>query len=112
MNAPCIHGFRTEECASCRECKHGLPVSRCGRCRAAASTASRRAFVPGAAPETPPATYQGYEILFSPAVSGWLYRAPDAAVSRESYRSEFLARKAIDHLSSEAPAPPARKRKK
>ena len=27
MTSPCIHGFRTEECTSCRSCPHGLVTS-------------------------------------------------------------------------------------
>ncbi len=113
MNSICIHGFRTEECSSCRPCPHGLAVNRCARCRAATASAGRRAFVPPPAPETPPETYQGYEIVFSPPVNGWRYRGPDETTSRESYRSEFLARKAIDALDTApvAEAPRSRKRR-
>ena len=35
MTELCIHGFRTEECSSCRTCPHGLNAARCGRCVAA-----------------------------------------------------------------------------
>jgi hypothetical protein len=119
MTPLCIHGFRTAECSSCRDCPHGIPTSRCTRCRAAAaapSPSSRRARVPVQVQEPAAETHKGFEILFAPAVSGWLYRAPDSAVSRESYRSVFLARKAIDNLgSAKAPAPvaaaPRRKKK-
>jgi hypothetical protein len=55
-------------------------------------------------------TYNGFEILFQPALNGWQYRSPEATVSRESYRSEFLARKAIDRLGTPPAKAPARKR--
>lgn len=120
MTPLCIHGFRTAECSLCHECPHGLAVSRCVRCRAAAaapSPSNRRRPVPIEVQEPPTETHHGFEILFAPAVSGWLYRAPDSAVSRESYRSVFLARKAIDNLGTAKPAVPAataakRKKKK
>jgi hypothetical protein len=112
MTTLCIHGFRSDECASCRECPHGLAVSRCGRCRAAATAASRRRVVPATPPDTDTATYNGFEIVFTPSVNGWQVRAPDAPLSRESYRSAFLARKAIDTLGSAPVAEAPRKRRK
>jgi hypothetical protein len=56
--------------------------------------------VPSTAPQ-PSETHAGYELYYDPAVSGWQFRSPDAEPSRESYRSAFLARKAIDALGDE-----------
>jgi hypothetical protein len=47
-----------------------------------------------------PQEHAGYEIFFEPAVSGWRYRAAESAASQLSYRSAFLARKAIDELAT------------
>jgi hypothetical protein len=106
MTQQCIHGFRTDECASCQTCPHGLTASRCGRCAAASTSAARRA---AAAVEVHPSEeYAGFEIYFDAAVSGWYYRAADDdATSPTSYRSAFLARKAVDGLGN-APKPTAR----
>ncbi len=102
MTPQCIHGFRTDECASCQSCPHGLSVARCGRCAAAA--ASTRRAVPAAAPQASE-EYAGFEIFYDPAVSGWYYRAPEgAAASPQSYRSVFLARKAVDRVATESPS--------
>ncbi len=70
--------------------------------------------MPATPPDTDTASYNGFEIVFTPAVNGWQYRTPDDTLSRESYRSEFLARKAIDTLASAgvAEAPRASKRRK
>jgi hypothetical protein len=99
MTPQCIHGFRTDECASCQSCPHGLTVARCGRCAAAA--ASTRRALPVVAP---PASeeYAGFEIFYDPAVSGWYYRAEEGAASAQSYRSAFLARKAVDRVATES----------
>jgi hypothetical protein len=95
----CIHGFRTEECASCRTCPHGLNASRCGRCVAAERAVSRRPRV--VSTQTfPSEQHAGFEIFYEPSVSGWLYRGADAAPSHLSYRSAFLARKAVDELAA------------
>jgi len=56
--------------------------------------------VPSTAPQ-PSETHAGYELYYDAAVSGWQFRSPDAEPSRESYRSAFLARKAIDALDDE-----------
>ena len=96
---PCIHGFRTEECASCRTCPHGLNASRCGRCVAATRAVSRRPRV--VSTQTYPSEqHAGFEIFYEPAVTGWHYREADAAPSPLSYRSAFLARKAVDELAA------------
>lgn len=46
----------------------------------------------------PSEEHAGFEIFFVPAVNGWQYRAPDSEPSPLSYRSAFLARKAVDQL--------------
>jgi hypothetical protein len=61
----------------------------------------------------PPSEIHGdYEVYFEPAVSGWRYRTSDDAPSRLSYRSAFLARKAIDQLGSEPEGKSSAKGKK
>lgn len=113
MLTPCIHGFPADQCASCRDCPHGLAVNRCARCRAAAT--SRRTSttkpVAHAAEE-----YAGYEIFYEPGLTGWRYRAADASPSPLSYRSRFLARRAVDEAiaggSSTPPTKPAARKAK
>jgi hypothetical protein len=92
----CIHGFATDQCVSCRTCPHGQMTSACVRCRAALSARSAS----GAAIDHPSEEHAGFEIFFEPAVSGWRYRGKDAAASELSYRSAFLARKAVDQLAN------------
>ena len=99
MSDPCIHGFSTEQCVSCRTCPHGQLVTSCVRCRAALKVRTGA----GPAAELPSEQHGGYEIFFEPAVSGWRYRGKDEAASQLSYRSAFLARKAVDGLGG-APA--------
>ena len=106
MLSPCIHGFSADQCASCRTCPHGLVTGRCGRC-AAGSTAARRPArrtTTAAQPVTPVEDHLGYEIFYVPAVCGWQYRDPDARPSPLSYRSAFLARKAVDQLPTRVTA--------
>ena len=56
--------------------------------------------------------HAGHEIFYEAAVSGWRYRAADAAASTLSYRSAFLARKAVDdHQRSGASTDGPAKRK-
>lgn len=108
----CIHAFPTEQCAQCRTCPHGLTTSRCTRCRTASASAARRRVRPAPRPHAT-TSHNGFEIFFEPAVNGWLYRTPDAEPSPESYRSAFLARKAIDQLpaaSTPDTSPSKRKR--
>jgi hypothetical protein len=100
----CIHGFPAEQCVSCRACEHGLQFSACGRCRAPAVT--RRVIEPTGDRSTQ--MHDGHEIFYDPKVSGWRYRATDAAASPLSYRSAFLARKAIDGRSAAGPTPGAK----
>jgi hypothetical protein len=109
MTSLCIHGFPADHCASCRNCPHGLVTSRCARCRATAAARTRRVAVPDAPPSE---EHAGYEIFFDPTVNGWLYRAPDATASSQSYRSAFLARKAVDQLAGEPAAVAAPKSSK
>ncbi|HET7645955.1 MAG TPA: hypothetical protein VFM03_05660 [Candidatus Limnocylindria bacterium] len=93
MPTPCIHGFPTEQCASCRDCPHGLAVGRCARCRAAAT--SRKASTATSVAHAPE-EYAGYEIFYEPKLNGWRFRRADASPSALSYRSPFLARRAVD----------------
>ena len=104
MTAPCIHGFRTEECTSCRTCPHGLVASRCGRCIRASSTPAGRKALLVATGDHPTEQRAGFELVYVPELSGWQVRADDAAISDESYRSIFLARKAADDLAAAATA--------
>jgi hypothetical protein len=112
MSALCIHGFEAGQCASCRSCPHGLAPSRCGQCLAESATTSRN----GAAADAPqPETEarNGWEIFYAPEVSGWRVRAAeDADFLPDSYRSLFLARKAVDQLAENPPAARSAKRRK
>jgi len=75
-------------------------TSACARCRA--TVAARKRVVPTAS--EPQHEHAGYEIFFEPEVNGWRYRGADATPSALSYRSAFLARKAVDELGSEPAA--------
>ena len=97
MTSHCIHGFVPEHCASCRTCAHGQAAGACLRCRSAVT--SRKATPPMVAEL--PQQHAGYEIFYAAEASGWRYRGADAAPSRNSYRSAFLARKAVDELGSQ-----------
>jgi hypothetical protein len=108
MSAPCIHGFPNDQCSACRTCPHGLTASRCGRCVAAATAPARRRLV-GSDEEHPSEEHEGFEIFYVPEVSGWQYRAPDTGPSPLSYRSLFLARKAVDEISARSKAAAASK---
>ena len=48
--------------------------------------------------------------MYVPELSGWQVRADDAAISDESYRSIFLARKAADDLAAASAAKESSKR--
>lgn len=101
MASLCIHGFRGAECAACRTCPHGVAASHCARCLSAAASSRP----PRTRAETfPSQEYAGYEIFYVPAVSGWHFRAHDSISSPLSYRSVFLARKAIDNLATASEA--------
>jgi hypothetical protein len=77
-----------------------LTISGCGRCLAATAAATRRRIVAPPTDGTASQDHGGFEIFYVPEVNGWQYRLPDAPVSVESYRSVFLARKAIDKLAA------------
>lgn len=109
MPSSCIHGFADGQCAACRTCPHGLTTARCGRCIADAAAASRRptSAVRRAEAEAPvpePEERDGWEIFYDPAVSGWQVRGPEARLMPDSYRSLFLARKAVDAFVAKPPA--------
>jgi hypothetical protein len=104
----CIHGFPTQQCMSCRTCRHGQVTSTCAKCRAPAPT---RKAAQIAAPVPPVEEHAGYEVYFEPEVSGWRFRGAESAPSQLSYRSAFLARKAIDQLGDEPERKPSRKTK-
>jgi hypothetical protein len=75
--------------------------SRCARCLRAVSTpALRRAAITthGVHPSEERA---GFEIVYVPALNGWQIRADGEPTSAESYRSAFLARKAVDELAAD-----------
>ncbi len=110
MTLPCIHGFRTDECSACRSCPHGLVSSRCGRCLKAVSTpALRRASLNNHGVH-PSEERAGFEIFYVPEVNGWQFRTDESAPSAESYRSIFLARKAVDDLASAGTAKESKRR--
>lgn len=100
MTSPCIHGFRTEECAACRTCPHGLITSQCGRCIKAASTPALRKAAITTHGHHPSEERAGFEIAYVPALNGWQILSDGAPTSSESYRSIFLARKAADELAA------------
>jgi hypothetical protein len=100
MTSQCIHGFPHEQCASCRTCQHGQPATACPRCRAAVTPRTQPRV---SADAHPTQAHAGFEIFYEPSVSGWRYRGVDAAPSALSYRSAFLARKAVDELASAPP---------
>ena len=102
MTALCIHAFRADECAACRNCPHGLMTSRCSRCIKASSTPALRKAAINSHGVHPPEEHAGLEIVYVPALNGWQILSDGAALSGESYRSAFLARKAADQLAVRA----------
>ena len=55
----------------------------------------------------PSEEHRGYEILYVAGQRSWHFRADaDATPSRQSFRSAFQARRAVDHLI-DAPVPVA-----
>jgi hypothetical protein len=102
MTSACKHGFPIEHCAACRTCPHGLTTSGCGRCLATAAAASRRRVTAAPTEGTATQDHDGFEIYYVPEVNGWQFRGPESPASPESYRSVFLARKAIDRLPGRA----------
>jgi hypothetical protein len=109
MTVPCIHGFRTEECTACRSCPHGLVTSRCSRCIKASSTPAGRKALLVAHGDHPSEERAGFEIFYVPELNGWQVRSNDEAASAESYRSVFLARKAVDDLAAAGAAREAKR---
>ncbi len=107
MPSPCIHGFSVEQCASCRTCPHGLLLARCRQCSPVITTTKRSAAAL-AAPEVTAEEHLGYEIVFVPAVSGFHYRDADGNSSPLSYRSAFLARRAVAEIVERAAAKASR----
>jgi hypothetical protein len=108
MSGLCIHGFDAGQCASCLTCQHGLVSSRCGAC-ISGSAARARTTRPAAALSAEPEARNGWEIFYAPEVSGWRVRAPEAAVLPDSYRSLFLARKAVDQMTPSSASRTARR---
>jgi len=87
-----------------------MVTSRCSRCLKASSTPAGRKALLVAHGEHPSEERAGFEIVYVPALSGWQVRADDGAISEESYRSIFLARKAADDLAQAASAKEAKQR--
>lgn len=83
-------------------------TSNCTKCRAPAPTRKASQVV---GPVPPTEEHGGYEVYFEPEVSGWRYRGAESAPSPLSYRSAFLARKAIDQLGDEPERKSSRKTK-
>lgn len=69
---------------------------------AESSAVARRKPVLASQPQ-PDEEREGWEIFFVPALSGWQVRAPEAAVMDGSFRSLFLARKAVDNWIANPP---------
>lgn len=109
MSGLCIHGFEAGQCAACRTCQHGLVTSRCSQCQAASTARSRSASTVDASSSQPEAR-NGWEIFYAPDVSGWRVRPPEAAALPDSYRSLFLARKAVDQMATNPSAARSAKR--
>ena len=60
----------------------------------------------------PSEEHRGYEILYVAGKRSWHIRSDaDAPVSRDSYRSPFQARRAIDQLMDAPPATPSKKKR-
>lgn len=93
MIADCIHGVPAAQCASCRTCQHGFVASRCSRCRARVTKLP----IPDRQPDQ---EFEGHEIYFVPAENSWYYRDADANPSPRSYRSAFMARRAVIEASA------------
>lgn len=101
MTPSCIHGFTADQCAACRTCLHGLPAAKCGRCATTTAVAALRSEAATNALHRAE-EHRGFEIYYVPELSGWRFRAPDDTTSPISYRSTFLARKAIDEIAAHA----------
>ena len=66
--------------------------------------------MPPATAQQPDEVREGWAIYFVPELSGWQIRQPDAGAMPDSYRSLFLARKAVDEMIANPPAPKPTKR--
>ena len=109
MTDRCIHGFESQNCATCRRCAHGIREARCGVC--APRTAREASLMLANDEPRPSEEHRGYEILYVAGQRSWHYRAnDDAPVSTTSYRSAFQARRAVDEMLDAAPAAAKRKR--
>lgn len=110
MTDRCIHGFEPQNCASCRRCPHGILESRCGVC--APRTAREATIMLANDGPRPSEEHRGYEILYVAGQRSWHIRADESApVSRDSYRSPFQARRAIDQIIDAPPPAPSKKKR-
>jgi hypothetical protein len=101
MPSDCVHGFNAQHCSQCRTCPHGLTTSRCNRCTSAVAIRAAAKLMP---PPQPSEEHRGFEIFFIPQQRSWYYRDdPDAPLPRDSYRSAFLAKAAINAALDAAP---------
>jgi hypothetical protein len=97
MTDRCIHGFDKQICASCRRCTHGLLESRCSACSPKTSREALLRLATEAA--RPTEGHRGYEISYVASERSWYIRADaEAPPSRNSFRSAFQARRAIDEI--------------
>jgi ribosomal protein L37E len=103
MTDHCIHGFDAQHCASCRRCSHGLLESRCSQCGPPRTAREATTMLANDAPQ-PSTSHRGHEILYVAGERSWYFRADaDSPRSAVSFRSSFLARRAVDALL-DAPA--------
>lgn len=98
----CVHGFNPEHCTSCRTCRHGLITSRCARCMNPVAQRAADKILP---PAEPSQEHRGHEVYFVPAQRSWYFRDSPDVLPRESYRSAFLAKRAIDSAVDSPPRP-------
>lgn len=97
MPPPCMHGFQPGQCASCRSADRPATVADGSKVNGSADDVEER---------------QGWEIFYVPALTGWQVRAPESQALPDSYRSLFLARKAVDRMAGgQQPARPAKRGK-
>jgi hypothetical protein len=110
MTDQCIHGFDAQHCASCRRCSHGLIENRCAECGAPRTAREATLMLANDRPR-PSMTHRGHEILYVAGERSWYIKADaDAPRSAVSYRSSFLAQRAVDALL-DAPAPVSGRKK-
>jgi hypothetical protein len=89
-------------------CIHGFQPGQCGRCSPDTSQFARRSTKSDPLLESTPEERLGWEIFYVPAVTGWRVRQPDTTALAASYRSLFLARKAVDALVASQPGASAK----